>query len=324
MKHIVINGTTGFIGQHLVKLLLSKNFRVTSIVRDKNKVHQDLINVNHKIIELGFHEYQNLNNYIDCNFDIFIHLAWSGYGKNTNNVDAQIENIIPVIKAMQFSSEKMCKRFIFVSSFSEYMIDENETMQHIEGAASNIYGSVKKATRIIAHSLSKQLNIEFISVALANTFGPGDISERSTNVIIKKLLDEEPVLLTHGNHLYDWIYINDTVNGIISASLHGKPDEFYYIGDQLRPLKEIIREVRDHISPEVDIILGAYEEKFHVDYSSVDINKLYKHTSFKPKTNFLIALDETVKWIKQMNIKEEDKVAGKYVKENSYENIDGK
>jgi nucleoside-diphosphate-sugar epimerase len=182
-------------------------------------------------------------------------------------------------------------------------------MSHIDGAPSNVYGSVKKATRMISHSLAKQQDVDFISVALANTFGPGDYSNRSTNIIIRNLLNNESILLTKGNHLYDWIYIEDTVDGIISALMHGRSDELYYIGDNLKPLKNIIYQVRDHISPKVEIILGAYKENFHVDYSSVDTKKLYKDTAFKPKTDFIFALDETVNWIKNIhdikNVKED-------------------
>ena len=38
MRHIVINGSTGFIGTHLVKELLKREFKVTSLVRDKSKI----------------------------------------------------------------------------------------------------------------------------------------------------------------------------------------------------------------------------------------------------------------------------------------------
>ena len=100
-------------------------------------------------------------------------------------------------------------RFLFSTSFSEYMISEHEEKTHDEGAFCNVYGSSKHAARVLAQAVAAQKGVKFISVAFANTFGPGDRSKRSTNLFIHRLLNGEALDLTEGIHLYDWNYIDD-------------------------------------------------------------------------------------------------------------------
>jgi nucleoside-diphosphate-sugar epimerase len=299
IKKAIISGASGFIGKALTKKLLLNGVDVTTIVRYSDVMDEFQDFPNFHIIRLDFDRYQDIPDFISAKgFDIFFYLAWAGYGKTTNDYQVQIANIKPVSDAIIAASKIGCKRFLFTSSFSEFMVLENEEKTHLNGAASNVYGSAKKAARIIAHSVAKQVGIEFLSIAFANTYGPGDLSRRSTNMIIKKLLDNSPVDLTMGIHLYDWNFIDDAINGLLLAAEKGKSDELYYIGRQLRPLKDIIFEVRDIVNINGVVNLGLYKEDFHVDYSSIDVNKLYRDTGYLPLCNFKQSIIDTINWIK--------------------------
>ena len=142
----------------------------------------------------------------------------------------------------------------------------------------------------------------FLCVAFANTFGVGDRSHRSTNLFVHKLLRGEALDLTEGIHLYDWNYIEDTIAGLVLAGEKGKIDSVYYIGsDRRRPLKDIVGEVRDILAPSVEIRLGTYKEDFHVDYTSVDVTKLYRDTGYQPKWDFKEAVLKTAEWVKTLD-----------------------
>ena len=107
--------------------------------------------------------------------------------------------------------------------------------------------------------------------------------------------------LTEGIHLYDWNYIEDTIAGLVLAGEKGKIDSVYYIvSDRRRPLKDIVGEVRDILAPGVEIRLGTYKEDFHVDYTSVDVTKLYRDTGYQPKWDFKEAVLKTAEWVKSL------------------------
>lgn len=305
MKTIAITGASGFIGKHLLKYYLDSGARVLAFVPDPEKLLEYKKYPNFELIEATFEDFNHLSELTDVKeIDIFYYLAWGGYGTTTNDYSTQIQNIKPICDAISEASKMHCKRFLFSTSFSEYMISEHNNLTHNTGAYSNIYGATKQAARIIAHATAAQKGIQFLSVAFANTFGPGDFSHRSTNLFIHKLLNEEPLDLTSGVHLYDWNYIEDTICGLVLAGEKGKENSVYYIGNATRrPLKDIVTEVRDILGSNAEIRFGKYVEDFYVDYSSVDTSKLYRDTGYWPKCNFKDAVLKTAEWVKKLEWK---------------------
>ena len=302
IKTVAITGASGFIGQHLLKHYLDEGVHVIAIVPDPENLEKYREYKNLEIIKASFEDFDHISALTSTkDIDIFYYLSWGGYGKATNDYTAQIQNIKPICDAVSEASTMGCKRFVFSTSFSEYMISEHETLSHNDGAHCNVYGAAKQAARVMAHATAGQKGVPFLCVAFANTFGVGDCSHRSTNLFIHRLLNHEALDLTEGIHLYDWNYIEDTLAGLILAGENGKEDSVYYIGsNERRPLKEIVSEVRDILAPDVEIRLGTYKEDFHVDYSSVDVTKLYRDTGYQPKWNFRDAVLKTAEWVKTL------------------------
>lgn len=299
MKTIAITGASGFIGQHFLRHYLVEGARVLAIVPHPEKIEQYRSFENLEIIKAGFEDFDKISTMTDVkDIDIFYYLAWGGYGKATNDYVAQSLNIKPLCDAINEAGKMGCKKFLFSTSFSEYMISESATLSHNAGAHCNVYGAAKQAARVLAHATAAQRGIPFLSVAFANTFGEGDYSRRSTNLFVHKLLKGESLDLTEGIHLYDWNYIEDTLSALVLAGEKGLPDSVYYIGNKMRlPLKDIVARVRDIICPEAEIRLGTYHEDFHVDYTSVDVTKLYRDTGYQPKWNFDDAVKKTAEWV---------------------------
>lgn len=302
MKTIAITGASGFIGQHLLKHYLDKGVHVCAIVPDPENLEAYVRYDSLEVIKAGFEDFDKISELTTTrDIDIFYYLSWGGYGKATNDYSAQIQNIKPICDAVNEASKMGCKRFLFSTSFSEYMISEKEVLTHNTGAHCNVYGAAKQAARIMAHATAAQRGLPFLCVAFANTFGVGDRSKRSTNLFVHKLLNKEPIDLTEGIHLYDWNYIDDTISGLVLAGEKGLVDSVYYIGsNQRRPLKDIVGDVRDIIAPEIEIRLGTYKEDFHVDYTSVDVTKLYRDTGYQPKWDFKDAVLKTAEWVAKL------------------------
>lgn len=303
MKKIVITGASGFIGQHLLGHYLDEGAHVTAIVPDPENIRIFQKFCNLEIVKAGFEDFDKIST-LACirDIDIFYYLSWGGYGKATNDYIEQEKNIKPICSAVDEASKMGCKRFLFSTSFSEFMVSEHDALTHNEGAHCNVYGATKQAARVLAHATAAQKGVPFLCVAFANTFGVGDRSHRSTNLFVHKLLKGEPIDLTEGIHLYDWNYIEDTIAGLVLAGEKGKADAVYYIGsNNLRPLKDIVGEVRDILAPGVEIKLGTYKEDFHVDYSSIDITRLYRDTGYMPRWNFREAVLKTADWVKSLD-----------------------
>jgi nucleoside-diphosphate-sugar epimerase len=306
MKKYIINGASGFIGFELIKKLLaiddSEIYALTSNINSK------LFSINNTKLKVFYFDFSNNVNLVSVlpkqAYDAFIYLAWNGYGggslsKDKNDIKIQTNNIPNLLGCIQDSKNLGVKRIVYASSFSEFMISENELRTHNDGAPSNIYGASKKAARILGQSLALDLKIDFTSFSLGNTFGPGDNSLRSTNMFIQKLNKNQPIDLTLGNHLYDWNYIDDAIEGILHVMNNGLLFRNYYIGNQARRLKDIIFDVKNILLSKSEINLGKYVENFHVDYKSVDFYELSRDTGYFPKVPFSDAILLTSEWVKK-------------------------
>lgn len=305
MKNIMIIGASGFIGQHLTRHYLEQGDTVTAFVPNPEKMDEIKKEFSKlKTVKAVFEDFNSISERTNNTkeVDVFFYLAWGGYGKATNDYREQIKNIKPVCDAIVEAKKMNVKRFVFASSLSEYMIKEGSTLSHNEDGVCNVYGSAKHAARLMAQAVASQQDIPFISVAFANTYGPGDMSHRSTNMFIHQLLTGNDINLTEGTHMYDWNYIDDCISGLTLAGEKGQPDSLYYIGSRTRrPLKEIVGELRDILAPDAKINLGKYHEDFYMDYPCVDTHKLYRDTGYLANTDFKDAVIATAEWVKTLD-----------------------
>lgn len=305
MSSVMIIGASGFIGQHLTRHYLQKGYKVTAFVPDPENMRKfEEEYRDFSAVRAAFDDFDTISDRVEADEapEVFYYLAWGGYGKATNDYREQVKNIKPVCDAITEAKKMGAKRFLFASSLSEFMIKEGSTLSHDKGAVCNVYGSAKHAARLLAQSVASQQNMPFISVAFANTYGPGDGSRRSTNLFIHQLLNGQDIDLTEGTHMYDWNYIDDCISGLTLAGERGIPDSLYYIGSRTRrPLKEIVTELRDILAPEAKINLGKYHDDFYMDYSCVDVHRLYRDTGYLAKTEFRDAVLATAAWVKTLN-----------------------
>lgn len=300
MKKIIVTGADGFIGSALVKSLIVNGYQVYAIVKNKD-FNFEPMGFKIKVIPCSFSEYQMLAEQVNEPVDSFIHLAWDGVsGKESQNAVLQSENIKISTIALEQARLLNAKKFIFAGSSYQYRMEPVFKNGEIVYRKKNIYGKAKEAATILLKSLALKYGIDFNSVLFTNVFGVGDCSKRSTNTLILQLLHHEPVRLIPGDHKHDWTYIEDAVNGIISVIENGKDGISYYIGSRrLRTFKEIILDVRNIISSNVDLEFGYYPDDGYIDYSEIDLDDLYRDTGFECQANFCDSIQKTATWLKR-------------------------
>lgn len=303
MKKVIVTGASGFIGKALVKKLLKKNVEVWAIVRNKKKLNDIEVTSKLKIIESELKEYKDLDKKIsENNFDIFFHLAWDGvYGESFFDYEKQINNIKYGCDALEVARKLNCKKFIFTGTFVEY-----EVRQYIENNTCNlriatIYGMSKLSTELFIKTLvNKYKDIEYNIIYPTQVYGEGDKSRMLSRILIENLILGNSPRLSTGNFFYDWIYIEDLIEGIIAVGEKGKNTKSYYIGNKkIYLFKDIVKKVRDIINPKITLKFGEYPDSALIDYDKIDLEELYRDTGFEVKSNFEDTIKKTAKWIKE-------------------------
>lgn len=296
MKKAIVTGAGGFIGGAITEFLLSKGITVYGVDISEKSLEHHFGKENFIPVIADFTKYEHLHEMIQDDIDVFYHFAWQGYGKDTQNFDVQIENVIGTENACESAVKIKCKKFVFACSSYEYQ--KNEVGE--KTGYCSVYGAAKTASKAFARATAHRAGLEFCGVIFTNVFGVGDRSSRSTNSIIKQLLQGDNLKSTKGEALYDWSYIDDVVGGLYAVGEKGIDGKEYYVGsNRLRPFKDIISEVRDIIAPNAEIDFGAFNDNAYVDYTDIDIYELYRDTGFYPNCDFRESILKTAEWVKE-------------------------
>lgn len=301
MKKAVVTGAGGFIGRSFTNYLLEKGYEVFAVTRDPSRLEVEMGAPSLHPVGAELASYDSLAEKISS-ADIFYHFAWDGvWGEKSTDYALQIENIKAACTALEQAVGMGCKKFVFAGSVSELEIREHLDRNVCRPRAANLYAAAKLTAEMMCKILAVQNGIELSVGLLANTFGPGDRSRRSTNVILRKFLSGEAPTLVKGEGLNDWLFIKDAVRLIEAMGECGKNMKTYYIGHtELWPLRKTIERARDAVAPDLKLEFGTVPDEFLTDYSYISTGDLYADTGCKAQYDFEQAVRETAEWVKTL------------------------
>lgn len=282
-KTVCITGSNGFVGRNLTSYLLKSGYKVIGLIR-KGESHP-IKDDNLTLIEADFEDYCNLYNILSAhNIDIMVHLAWNGYGKQTNDIDVQFSNVKYSIDLLKLSNKLGIKKFLFADSMHEYLKIRNN-----DGSLSlcSIYGSAKSCFNKLCSTYCFRNDIHFNGLLISNIFGEGDFSNRTINQFVTKMIKNEPLDLIPGEANYDWISINEAVKEILLVIEKGRNGRDYYIGsDSIKPFKEILIDAKKALDSNSQLNFGKYIDNSFIDFDSFDTKSIFCELGYKMHYSF--------------------------------------
>ncbi len=297
MKRAVVTGASGFIGKALTNRLLADGWTVYAVVRDEQRLAG--IRGELRPVVCDFAHYDRLAERIGERVEWFLHFGWAGVaGEQSRDIVVQAENIRAAAEAMTQAEQLEAKRFLFAGSSYQYRMEPQD------GAflQKNLYGAAKAAARRLLWAASFGTAMRFNTVLFTNVYGVGDRSGRSTNTMLKKMLAGEPLNLISGEHLHDWTYIDDAVDGVMAVLENGRAGKDYYVGArELSTFRDIVTCARDAVSPGTELRFGEYEDKAYIDYGQIDLDALYRDTGFQCRADLAESVQKTARWLLHEN-----------------------
>ena len=241
---ILITGSAGFIGYHLVKKLIDEGFDIVGLdnINDYYDINVKFGRLKETGINANDIEYNNLiksdkySNYsfIKLNledkdkilelfkkekFDYVCNLAaQAGVRYSITNPDAYIDaNIIGFMNILEASRHNKIKHLVYASSSSVYGMNENYPFSihdNVDHPVS-LYAASKKSNELMAHAYSHLYNIPTTGLRFFTVYGPWGRPDMALFLFTKAIIEGKEInVFNHGKMRRDFTYINDIIEGI--------------------------------------------------------------------------------------------------------------
>lgn len=298
MKKMIVTGATGFIGGALTKKLLLQGERVYGIDINAKRLEEMKQYGDFVPVVADFSAYDRLEELIsERGFDYCVHTAWAGSlgGKDLYDHELQNFNIQSACKLFDKADKLGVKRVIFCCSSYQDMVKDGYDF------TVNYYGIAKKAASDYCLAICARNGIECNIAVLTNTYGTGDRSQKAVNTFISKMQKGEEIKLIEGNKRNDWVYIDDTVEGLIRAAESPYAFRHYYIGHRvISSFKEKLLMMKETLKSSSELRFGEYPDDTYVNYDKLDLNALYNDTGFECRSDFKESILKTSEWLRSI------------------------
>jgi UDP-glucose 4-epimerase len=290
-KKVLITGASGFIGDHLAHKLIHCNAEVhgTSRSLQKNK---------RKNIQWWQGSFEHLEDarriFKQIKPDYVFHMS----GEVTAASDPKF--IIPTYHSLLTSTvnlltvalEGNCKKIILTGSATEPPEDDP--------VPSSPYSAAKWAVNFYGNLFQRNYELPISIVRPFMGYGPSQSKNKLIPHVILSLLRGEDVPLTSGSWVIDWIYIDDLIDGIISAALTDSQSEkaFDLGSGSLTSVKGIVEKITEILQPAGKPVFGALPDRPMERCRTANLQYTYEHLNWKPKTSLETGLQKTINWYK--------------------------
>jgi nucleoside-diphosphate-sugar epimerase len=239
LKNILIIGGTGFIGYHLAKKFLQKNFKVTSVSKNPPKKFRFLKKVKYIICDINN---EKILKKIDDNFDYVVNLG--GYVDHKNKRETYRSHYLGLKKITKIFIKKKIKKFIQIGSSMEYGRVQSPQKEHFKCYPESIYGISKLLSTEHLINLYKKKKFPVVILRLYQVYGPNQDKNRLIPIIIDSCKNNKSFPCSSGVQLRDFIFVDDLINAILSC-LHKKVEgKIINIGSgKIIKVKKIINQI---------------------------------------------------------------------------------
>lgn len=247
---VLVTGTAGFIGFHLVKRLLAQGDHVvgldninayydvglkyarleqTGIPRDAiqdNRLIQSETFPGYRFIKLDLEDTTNIFRLFQKqNFTQVCHLAaQAGVRYSLENPHSYISsNIFGFLNILEGCRHNHVQHLVFASSSSVYGLNEKlpfSTKDQTDHPTSP-YGASKKSNELFAHSYSHLYHLPATGLRFFTVYGPWGRPDMALFKFTEAILQDKPIdVYSHGRMTRDFTYVDDIVEGICRVLPH--------------------------------------------------------------------------------------------------------
>ena len=257
-KHVLVTGGAGFVGSHVVELLLKDGAKVRVVDNLSNGTLENLSKVKNEIKFIN----GNIESMDDCKkstkgMDVVLNLAAKvgGIKFNVEHPGTMFrDNVITNTNVLEAARLSNVERFLVISSacvyprFCKIPTPESEGFVGTPEPTNFGYGWAKRIAEIQAEAYHREFKMKIAIARPYNTYGPRDhFDTEKAHVIpalIKRIFDGENPLTVWGSgeESRAFIYVRDLARGMLDLiEKYPEPDPVNIGTDEETKIKELVK-----------------------------------------------------------------------------------
>lgn len=303
--NILVIGGNGFIGSHLIDILLINGHSVRVFDSVYERYRKPLSNVDYRISTL-----ENIPELYEAmlGIDIIFHLASTSV-PSTSNIDTVSDinkNLLPTLNILNLSVKLGIERIVYFSSGGAVYgipvatpIKENHPIQPISS-----YGIIKATIENYLSLYHRLYNTKPLIIRPSNPFGPRQGHYMAQGVIstfLRKIKSHEHItVFGDGDATKDYIYIDDLINQCYKLSFSDEVGVYNLGSGNGFSINQIIKQISKTtgVTPEV---IYSEVKNFDVNHFVLDITKVSRVLGSYPATSLEKGISETWNWINSIS-----------------------
>ena len=323
MKSILVTGGAGFIGSHLVRLLVNKypeyhivNMDVLTYAGNLENLKDIEHKENYTFVKCDICDIENVKQvFVDYKIDSVIHLAAESH------VDRSIEdpfsfaqtNVMGTLSLLQvaksyWESNFENKLFYHVSTDEVYgsLGQEGFFTEKTNYDPHSPYSASKASSDHFVRAFSDTYGLPIVISNCSNNYGSYQFPEKLIPLFINNIVNNKPLpVYGKGENVRDWLFVNDHARAIDVIFHKGKLGDTYNIGgfnewkniDLIKVMIKTVDRMLGRDEGSSDKLINYVKDRAGHDLRyAIDSSKLKNELGWEPSLQFEEGIEKTVKW----------------------------
>ena len=327
LKRVMITGGAGFIGSAVCRyLVLEKQVHILNVDKltyagNLSSLTELTDNSLYRFAQVDICDSEAVSAQLaDFKPDSIMHLAAESHvDRSIDGPSAFIEtNIVGTANLLECvreywselnPAEKQDFRFHHISTDEVYgsLGDEGLFKESTPYDPRSPYSASKASSDHLVMAWYHTYGLPVLVTNCSNNYGPYHYPEKLIPLVILNALEEKPLpIYGKGDHIRDWLYVEDHARALVKVVESGRVGETYNVGGRNErtnlQVVESICDVLDKLSPRkdggayCDLITFVTDRPGHDMRYAIDASKLETELGWKAQENFETGIHRTVQW----------------------------